>query len=103
MSTLACWSSNDVPSIDGEHLVGPPECDGTVRDHEAGHIATAPEEAAPQFGLGGGVEGGREIVEHEELGRPHEHAGRRGPLDLAAGQLDAAGPDQRGEAAVEAG
>jgi hypothetical protein len=59
-----------------------------VRHDQAGEITTAApgQQPPPQLGLRRHVEGGGQVVEHEQLGVPQEHPGGRRPLDLAARQ-----------------
>src|SRR5687768_13973985 len=75
-----------------DHLVGPLERRSRVGDGQHGAPAV-PEDALPERGLGVDVERAGEVVAHEELRRPQEHAGCSRALDLTAREPDAAGPD----------
>ena len=68
-----------------------------MRYCENGCIRVLGEKPLPQLCLGLDVESGGEVVEHQQLGRADQHSSRRRPLDLASGQPDPAGPDQRFE------
>ena len=72
-----------------------------MRHDQVGDLAATGQQPSPQLGLGGDVESGRQVVEHEQLSVPQEHPGGGRPLDLAARQLHAPPPDDRVEAGVE--
>ena len=73
-------------------MVGSTVCRPPVRNDEAGRFVHL-RDTLPQILLGLHVQCAGHVVEHQELGNTHEHAGCTGPLYLPARELDAARSD----------
>src|SRR5207245_446928 len=89
-----------------QNAVGTPERGRAVGDGEngqTGRLAAPLRQPLPEELFGRQVEGAREVVEDEQLGRAEERPRRRGALDLASGQTCSSGADERLPAVGELG
>src|SRR5690606_27164256 len=85
----------DNPSpFEEEDLVGLHERCQAVRDDDHGTVPRDLAEGCANLTLGGGIDGGRRIVEDKDPGFGEDRAGDRETLALSAGERDAPLADQ---------
>ena len=82
---------DDLAPVEDEDAVGHAHGGKAVRDQHAAAATAEIAKALEHLELGAGVEGGRGLVEDQDLGLAHIGPAERDLLPLAAGEVDAVG------------